>query len=91
MLALRARLTSKPARRKSAAGSSFPAQGARMADVIAFTGGKRCKDCNEQIDPQRLHKNPPATRCIDCQYEHERSIRRHVHAAGPRDIVIIRG
>ncbi|HLE67401.1 MAG TPA: TraR/DksA C4-type zinc finger protein [Burkholderiales bacterium] len=33
----------------------------------------RCADCRLEIDFERLHANPAATRCVDCQRVHEKT------------------
>lgn len=34
-----------------------------MSNVVAFTGGRRCLVCHDQIDPQRVRENPDLTTC----------------------------
>lgn len=62
-----------------------------MPKVIPFTGGKRCKDCGEQIEPVRIRFAPKAHRCIECQRDFEHAAAAARSAARPKDIVIIRG
>ena len=35
-----------------------------------------CTDCGVAIDFERLHAEPEAARCIDCQRRHEKTYRR---------------
>lgn len=35
--------------------------------VVGFRGGKRCLECDEQIDPKRLRAKPDAQLCIECE------------------------
>jgi RNA polymerase-binding transcription factor DksA len=46
-----------------------------MTNVITFTGGKRCIECDEQINPRRLRVLPGARKCRDCQEGREREFR----------------
>ena len=62
-----------------------------MSEIVSFTGGKRCKDCGEQITPTRLKSVPDTSRCSECQREREAEIKRARLFARPRDIEIIRG
>ena len=47
---------------------------------------KLCVDCHKEIHPERLHVEPTATRCIDCQTRYARrnlrfgSRKRHHHS-----------
>jgi len=59
--------------------------------IVQFTGGKRCKDCGDQITPVRLKAVPDTTRCSECQMERESEIKRARLFSRPRDIEIIRG
>ena len=34
-----------------------------MANVLRFTGGKRCIVCGDQIDPERVRTNPDVVTC----------------------------
>jgi len=43
---------------------------ARFADGSYGT----CEDCGEQIAYERLHVQPTATRCVQCQRVHERTL-----------------
>lgn len=38
-----------------------------MAELLAFTGGRRCDECDEQIPPRRLRAQPDAARCVACE------------------------
>lgn len=49
-------------------------------NVIEFTGGKRCKDCEFQIEPDRVKHNPDAKRCVSCQHEYEKRVTRELGA-----------
>lgn len=40
---------------------------ALMGNVIGFTDGKHCANCDEQISPKRLQANPDARLCTNCQ------------------------
>ena len=41
-----------------------------MANVLRFTGGKRCIVCGDQIDPERVRGNPDILTCeAGCQVE----------------------
>lgn len=62
-----------------------------MAEVLQFTGGMRCKDCSEQIEPERLRLLPDTKRCQGCQVDHENAIKRARMGSRPQDIEIIRG
>ncbi len=41
----------------------------------------RCLDCGADIELERLHANPAALRCIDCQRVHEKT---YAHPGEPR-------
>ena len=43
-------------------------------NVVTFTGGKRCIECAEQIDPKRLKVQPDARKCIQCQRAKESEV-----------------
>jgi RNA polymerase-binding transcription factor DksA len=59
--------------------------------VVQFTGGKRCSECEEQIEPARLRVQPSARLCVDCQMDRERRRHRLLSCLGDRDIAIIKG
>lgn len=63
-----------------------------MTEVVAFTGGRRCEDCEAQITPARLRAEPRATRCVLCQDAHEREVLRELgnRRCGPHDVIVIR-
>ena len=45
-----------------------------MTNIVSFTGGKHCIECDEQIDPRRLKLQPEARKCIRCQQERENEV-----------------
>lgn len=49
-----------------------------MTNVIGFTGGKHCAECDEQIPPKRLQANPGASLCTDCQQERDMAMAKAV-------------
>ena len=42
-----------------------------MTNILSFTGGKRCAECDEQISPKRLAAQPDARLCTACQQERD--------------------
>lgn len=52
-----------------------------MSNVVAFTGGKRCADCEEQISPKRLAAKPDARLCTPCQQERDMTLAKAVNMA----------
>jgi RNA polymerase-binding transcription factor DksA len=58
--------------------------------VITFTGGKRCEECDEQIDPRRLRLNPRAKLCTGCEQDWELRQRTALNSAPASAVVIIR-
>lgn len=42
-----------------------------MSKVVSFTGGKRCAECDEQINPKRLQAVPDARLCIACERDRD--------------------
>jgi len=61
-----------------------------MSEVVYFTGGKRCAECDEQIDPRRLRARPGAKRCVSCEALRERRIHANLEWMRDGDIAIIR-
>jgi len=61
-----------------------------MGRVVAPKFGRRCVDCDDQIDPKRVRISPSARRCRDCQTELEMRNQRALQGAREDDIVIIR-
>lgn len=61
-----------------------------MPTVLTFTGGKRCEECEDQIDPRRLRINPKARLCTSCEQDWEMQQRAALSRTGPADVVIIR-
>lgn len=49
-----------------------------MTNVVAFSGGKRCRDCDEQINPRRLAVMPSADLCAKCQEDRDMTLRKVV-------------
>ena len=47
--------------------------------VTNFTGGKRCRECDEQIDPRRVRAQPSASLCTDCQSDRDMAVRKAVN------------
>lgn len=45
---------------------------------IEINGKRLCLDCRDPIGRPRLRAAPEAVRCIECQQEHERRIRREI-------------
>lgn len=45
-----------------------------MSNVVTFTGGRRCVDCDEQISPLRLRAKPDARTCVNCQCNRDRVV-----------------
>lgn len=45
-----------------------------MSNVVSFNGGKRCIECDEQIDPKRLRVQPDAKKCTKCQENREQEV-----------------
>ena len=35
-------------------------------------GARICRDCGDPLTPARLHAQPGAVRCVECQADHER-------------------
>lgn len=58
--------------------------------VLTFTGGKRCEDCDEQIDPRRLRINPRAKLCTSCERDWELRQRAELSRFPALAVVIIR-
>lgn len=58
--------------------------------VLPFTGGKHCEDCDEQIDPRRLRINPNAKLCTSCEQDWELRQRTALNSAHASAVVIIR-
>ena len=46
---------------------------ARAIEQIAAGSYGFCEDCSRRIDAERLRVLPEATRCVDCQGQHDRS------------------
>lgn len=49
---------------------------AGIRDAVAAAGETACRDCDEPIGAARRLALPSATRCILCQADHERKVRR---------------
>ena len=58
--------------------------------VLTFTGGKRCDECDEQIDPRRLRLNRDAKLCTSCEQDWELKQRTALNSARAAAVVIIR-
>lgn len=52
-----------------------------MSDVLTFTGGKRCAECDEQIEPKRVRAVPDARCCIQCQKDRDEARLRALNRA----------
>ena len=52
-----------------------------MTNVLSFTGGKRCTECDEQIAPKRLAAKPDARLCTTCQQERDLAMAKAVNRA----------
>ena len=50
-----------------------------MTNVVCFTGGKRCAECDEQIAPKRLQASPGARLCTACQQDRDMSMAKAVN------------
>ena len=61
-----------------------------MSSVIGFTGGKRCDECGDQINPRRLALFPNAKLCRTCEQEWEMQQAKALNRAPSSAVVIIR-
>jgi RNA polymerase-binding transcription factor DksA len=62
----------------------------RAGRVVAFTGGKRCKECGDQIEPVRVRVVPNSSLCVACAREREHQIQLGLRADHPGRVTVIR-
>lgn len=62
----------------------------RRGKVVAFTGGKRCSSCGDQVEPARARFVPKSSLCVSCARQREAAIRLDMRADRPGSVTVIR-